>query len=71
MQLGVSHRRDILVIALNHTDGFPAAKDGLAARPLHAKSRHRASTDSARLILSAVVAPARAAMARRMFATPA
>jgi hypothetical protein len=71
MQLGVSHGRKILVITLEHADSFVAARDGLVARPLHARNHLRASTVSVRPTLSAVVAPARAAMARRMSATPA
>jgi hypothetical protein len=62
---------DVMVVALEHTDNSAAAKDGLAVRPPHVRSHRRASTASVRLILSAVVAWARAAMARRMSATPA
>ena len=50
---------------------FAAVRDGLVAQPLRVKSRHRVSMASVRLILSAVVAPARAAMAKQMSATPA
>lgn len=50
---------------------FAAVRDGLAAQLLRVRNRHRVSTASVRLILSAVVAPARAAMAKQMSATPA